>query len=102
MNKKCRIYISGPISGTNDYMERFGKAQLELLEQGYEVFNPACVGAVMLPLTYEEYMRLDLHLMDLCEAVYMLKGWQNSKGANREYGYALAKDKLIIFEEGDL
>lgn len=46
-------------------------------------------------------MRLDLHLMDLCEAVYMLKGWQESKGANREYGYALAKDKIIIFEKGD-
>lgn len=82
-------------------MERFGETGLKLIKEGYEVVNPACISAVIPPLTYEEYMRLDLHLMDLCEAVYMLKGWQESKGANREYGYALAKDKIIIFEKGD-
>ena len=100
MNKKCRIYISGPITGTKDYLERFGKAGLKLIEQGYKVINPACIAAVMPYLTYEEYMRLDLFLLDMCDAVYMLKGWQESKGANREYGYALAKDKIIIFEKG--
>ena len=101
MNKKCRIYISGPISGTKDYVERFGKAGLKLMIEGYNVINPACIAAVIPHLTYEEYMKLDLKLMDMCEAVYMLKGWQESKGANREYGYALAKDMIIIYEKGD-
>jgi nucleoside 2-deoxyribosyltransferase len=34
-------------------------------------------------------------LLDLCDRVYMVEGWQESKGALAEYGYALAKDKKI-------
>ena len=36
-NKKQteHIYISGPITGTSDYMERFEKAEKELIENGY-------------------------------------------------------------------
>lgn len=30
-----RIYISCAITGTDDYMERFAKAEKELTEQGY-------------------------------------------------------------------
>lgn len=44
-------------------------------------------------------MEIDLCLLELCDAICMLKGWQESKGANREYGYALAKDITIIREE---
>ena len=39
------IYISGPITGTSDYMERFEKAEKELIENGYSVINPAKVNA---------------------------------------------------------
>ena len=46
-NKKQteHIYISGPITGTSDYMERFEKAEKELIENGYSVINPAEVNA---------------------------------------------------------
>ena len=40
-----KIYISGAITGTDDYMERFSKAEKELAEQGYSVVNPAKVNA---------------------------------------------------------
>ena len=94
-----KIYISGPITGTNDYMERFEKAEKELTEQGYSVVNPAKVNA-QLPedTSYEEYMKMSFCMLDMCDYICMLKGWQDSRGANREYGYALAKDKTIIFE----
>ena len=51
-----KIYISGAITGTDDYMERFAKAEKELTEQGYSVINPAKVNA-QLPedTSYEEY-----------------------------------------------
>lgn len=41
---KQRIYISGAITGTDDFMERFAKAQKELEEQGYESedYCPVC------------------------------------------------------------
>ena len=41
---------------------------------------------------------VDLVLLDLCDTIYMLKGWEQSCGANREYGYALAKGLDIMFE----
>ena len=40
-----KIYISGAITGTDDYMERFEKAEKELAEKGYSVVNPAKVNA---------------------------------------------------------
>lgn len=54
----------------------------------------------MLPqeTTYEEYMKISMCMLDMCNYIYMLKGWEKSCGANREYGYALASDKTIMFE----
>ena len=91
-----KIYISGAISGADNYEERFRKAEEYLTEKGWEVLNPT--GIKVDNLTYEQYMELDLKLLDYADAIYMLEGWENSKGANREYGYALAKDKLIVKE----
>ena len=97
-----RIYISGQISNLekSDYMERFAKAEKELTEQGYSVVNPAKVNA-QLPedTTYEEYMKMCFCMIDMCDGIYMLKGWKKSLGANREYGYALAKDMIIMFKK---
>ena len=94
-----KIYISGAITGTTDYMERFAKAEKELTEQGYSVVNPAKVNA-QLPedTSYAEYMKMCFCMLDMCIAIFMLKGWKKSCGANREYGYALAKDMIIMYE----
>lgn len=99
-----RTYISGAITGTTDYMERFAKAEKELAEQGYSVVNPAKVNAQLPEDTnYDEYMKMSFCMLDMCDAIYMLNGWEESRGANREYGYAITKDKKVIFErEGDL
>ena len=94
-----KIYISGAISNTDDYMERFAKAEKELTEQGYSVVNPASVNA-QLPedTSYEEYMKMCFCMLDMCEAIFMLKGWSKSCGSNREYWYAMGNCKTIICE----
>ena len=38
-------------------------------------------------------------LLDMCDSIYILQGWDKSCGANREYSYALAKDMIIMFEK---
>ena len=93
-----RVYISGGISGVENYREAFNKAQEELAKDGHDVINPALYADTLPKLSYEEYMKIGLTFLDMCDAIYMLKGWQKSCGANREYGYALAADKIILEE----
>lgn len=94
-----KVYISGAITGTDDYMERFAKAEKSLADNGFIVINPAKVnGQLPVETTWEEYMKMSLVMLDMCDAIYMLDGWKNSKGACIEYGYALGTDKIIMNE----
>ena len=94
-----KIYISGAISNTDNYMERFAKAENELTENGYSAINPAKVNA-QLPedTSYEEYMKISFCMLDMCDSICMLKGFEKSCGSNREYGYAMAKNMIIMYE----
>ena len=93
-----RIYISGGITSVENYRESFKKAHEELSKAGHDVINPAFYADSLPKLSYEEYMKVGLYFLSMCDAIYMLKGWQKSCGANREYGYALAMDKIIMEE----
>lgn len=94
-----RIYISGPITGTKDYMQRFEKAEKELTEKGYSVINPAKVNA-MLPqdATWEEYIKVSLTLLSICTGVYMMPGWRESRGAVLEFMQA-RRNGMQIYED---
>ena len=95
----ARIYISGPITGVNNFGFNFSEAERKLQEKGHEVINPTKVELLLPKGTYEEYMKVDMLLLDMCDTIYMLKGWEKSCGANREYGYALAKDYIVLQQE---
>ena len=75
-----RIYISGPITNVLDYKEKFERAEQNLKAKypDAEIINPTVLDK--LPLTYDEYMELDLRLLGMFEGIYMLKGWEDSKG----------------------
>ena len=94
-----RIYISGAISNTDDFMERFEKAEKELTDQGYSVVNPAKVNAQLPSYTdYEDYMRMSFCMLSMCEAIYLLRGFEKSCGAKRELEFAKSEDMEIIYE----
>ena len=97
-----KVYISGAITGTSDYMVRFLKAEEKREKGGSTAINPAKVNA-MLPksTTHEEYMRVSLALMDNSDAVYVLKNWKRSKGVAIELEYARKKKMPIFYEEED-
>ena len=95
-----RTYISGPMTGIEDFNKpKFFDAERKLTGKGYTVLNPACLPSST-EITHEQYMIMDLAMLSICDAIYMLDGWKNSVGAKIEYNKAL-DDGLVIFFEGD-
>ena len=96
-----KIYISGAITNNPNYKEDFERAE-DYLQREYpsaEIVNPALVNSFLLiSTTHEEYMRMSFCMLDMCDSIYLLKGFEKSCGANRELGYALAKDMIIVYE----
>lgn len=92
-----RLYISGPITGVKNYKRIFQGAKDALTAKGYDVVNPAELTDVIGDgFSYDEILVIDLVLLSRCDAMVQLPGWEDSRGANIEYGYALAADKIII------
>lgn len=90
-----KVYISGKITDNLHYKEDFARAEQFIKSKGYKPLNPAKIG---LDLSYEEYMQLDFKLIEMADCIYMLKGWQDSKGATAELTYAKALNKKIKYE----
>lgn len=95
-----KIYISGKITGLTEeyYMGKFLLAESYLTEQGHTVINPTVLSDI--PLEHDEYLHINKAMIDVCDTVYFLDNWQDSKGAVLEYAYAGTKEKRLMFEEG--
>lgn len=93
------VYLSGSISKDPNHMEKFKTYEGVIMARhpDWKVFNPAKVSAALPEgLTHEQYMEIDFALIDACDCIYQLPGWQESAGANQEYGYARAKGKTVV------
>ena len=96
-----KIYLSGPITGVPDFKEKFEAAEAEAKEKlrdwEPEKFNPA---RISLPedAAHEDYMKICMRELARCNSIYMLNGWENSRGACREYGYALGAKMMILHQ----
>lgn len=114
-----KIYLAGKIRGNPDFMKQFhyGAAQLRTeghlvfnpLEKDYELFGEAALGAN----TEEQFaknanvsaeeLRRTVFLYDtqwICEtaeAIALLPGWENSKGATAEKALGEALGLQIIY-----
>lgn len=94
-----KIYISGKITGDSRYIKKFKKVEKKIRKQykGCEVINPAIILKTMPKnTTHAEYMQISLPLLDMCDSIYLLPDWEESKGANMEYHMALDKGYEIL------
>lgn len=96
------MYISGKISAdTREEVEknlkRFADKAEELKKMGWIVFNPGeleCVG-----WTWEQYLARDLKFIyENRPILYMLKGWEDSRGARLELETGKLLNLNFVFE----
>ena len=90
-------YISGAITGCKDYRNKFEEAQHFLVGRGDTLINPCILNDALPSLSYEDYMKIDYLLIDMCDTIFMLDGWQSSKGANAEIAYAKSLGKRVEY-----
>lgn len=99
MREIRKMYISGPITGTTDFEERFDSIEKRLRYMGYEVINPAKVNKAMPDsTTWDEYMKMSFTMLEQADTIFMMKGWEESPGAKAELAFAWKYQKNIVYE----
>lgn len=101
------IYIAGPMTGYPDYnFPAFDEAR-DHLERDWNVISPADLDrAVGFEPTHEvtpeflrDAMRRDINAIMAVDALYALKGWEQSKGASAEVALAKWRGIPVHYEE---
>lgn len=92
-----KIYISGPMSGIQDFNKlSFTIAEGRIRLLGHSPFNPAWLKFDN-GWSTEEMLSVDLTALSLCDGIFMLEGWEDSKGASTEYDFAIKHGKKVFF-----
>lgn len=92
-----RVFISGPITRVRKYKRRFWSAKEQHESAGNIVLNPAALPA---GLDEDRYLPICLAMIDACDAVQFLPGWEKSADARVEEAYAIRQGKIRIYPDG--
>jgi len=87
-----KLYIAGPITGKLNYREKFKEAEDILVEMGHIIINPS-----HLPNGLKDYMPIYKAMIDQCDAIVLLPGWESSEGSCEEFEYAKKTDTEIFY-----
>jgi Domain of unknown function (DUF4406) len=113
-----RIYIAGPMAGIKDFnFPEFDRAAEDLRFNGWEVFSPAerdkgeygddflesergdIDDVIGRGFDLRAALAADMEWIALnADAIFMLRGWENSKGAQAEWALAKALSLEIYYE----
>ncbi|MCL2291209.1 MAG: DUF4406 domain-containing protein [Bacteroidetes bacterium] len=90
-----KVYIAGKVTGLNlaDAFVKFGTAEFQLKQAGYDVVNPMRICSQS--WSWEKCMKACIMGLVQCDAIYLLPDWKESEGARLEY-YIAKKLKLKI------
>lgn len=90
-----KVYIAGSISDNANYVKQFKEAENKLKALGHVVINPCKEEGK----AYKWYIDEGLKQLMTCEAIFMLKNWQQSKGACLEHKYAKCVGLKTFYEQ---
>ena len=79
-----KVYLSGPMTGLPELnFPAFHAAAARLRGAGYTVVNPAEINPDS-SMSWQQCMRADIKALCDCDALALLPGWMDSKGAHLE------------------
>lgn len=90
------VYVSGPITGVPEANRpAFQRAAASLRTVGHQPVVPheICPN----PESWEAAMRCDIAVLCTCDAIAMLPGWEQSRGARLEHAVARELGLRVIF-----
>lgn len=90
-SSRARVYISGPIAhyDLEERKKAFSAATRRLRRSGYLPVNPMANGLPQ-PGDWRQHMRIDIANLLRCQYIYLLDGWQYSKGCRLELDVAMS------------
>lgn len=99
------VYLSGPMTAKHGYTIEENVAAgvrwyLDCLRRGIPAFCPHLSGAfpsAWTALPWESWLAYDFAVIDRCTHVLMLPRWEQSAGAVKEFEYATAIGKPVIY-----
>ena len=102
-HRNAKVYISGPMTGLprEEYLRRFREAEKQLRANGWtNIVNPINVWACRWPwlyrlLGYRLVLWYDIQLLKTCDRIYLMEGWEKSKGCQKELDVALNENLMI-------
>ena len=99
--RNLKVYISGPMTGNKNYKEHFGSMSYLLKKSGHKPINPVHImDSVRGILDYKTILNADLELLEGCDAILFMSGWDNSKGCKKEYDKAERLKLKMFFASG--
>ena len=97
--KRSKLFISGPISGRpyKEAVRHFNAYALLVHQFGFDPVNP--IQLCRPDWSWRRCMAVCLWHLLWCDAVFMLRGWDMSRGARIEHRVAEILGKVIMYEE---
>lgn len=99
------IFVSGAyratsVLGIEQNIRHAEAASVELWKQGWAVYcphkNTAHFDGIM---PDSVWLEANLEILKRCDAIYMLRNWEQSVGATQEYKLAVELGKSVLYED---
>jgi len=102
------IYVSGAYSNPDrrvveENIKNHRDTALRIWEMGYTAVSPVMnTSHFEDSVTYDDIIEGDLEILSRCDAIFMLRGWYHSKGAELEHRFASDCGMPVFFTFDEL